>query len=152
MPAIIRLFPIALALLVSLGGCATMTPKFENPSISVRSIKLINSGGITPQFDVVLRVANPNKDVLPLKGMSYAINLSGNKVITGTANDLPTIKAYGETDITIQATMSLFAGLSLINKIMQENLSSIDYEFIAKLDIGRFYPDIHIKELGAIDL
>lgn len=144
----IRLLTVSLLLLMLPAGCATLSPGFEEPSLQVNSIRLKNSHSLAPEFEISLRVTNPNRDDLSIDGMTYTLNLAGNKVVSGAANDLPTIPGYGEAEVKIMATLSLLGGFKLLNDLMNEYQESVGYEIIVKLDVGKFYPRITIQREG----
>ena len=144
----IRLLTISLLLLMLPAGCATLSPGFEEPSLQVNSIRLKNSHSLAPEFEISLRVTNPNRDDLSIDGMTYTLNLAGNQVVSGAANDLPTIPGYGEAEVKIRVTLSLLGGFKLLNDLMNEYQESVGYEIIVKLDVGRFYPRITIQRDG----
>ena len=144
----IRLLTVSFLLLVLLGGCATLSPGFEEPTLQVNSIRLKNSNSLAPEFEISLQVTNPNRDDLSIDGMTYTLNLAGNKVVSGAANDLPTIPAYGEADVKIMATLSLLGGFKLLNDLMNQYQESVGYEIIVRLDVGKFYPRITIQREG----
>jgi LEA14-like dessication related protein len=144
----IRLLTVSFLLLGLLGGCATLSPGFEEPTLQVNSIRLKNSNNLAPEFEISLRVTNPNRDDLSIDGMTYTLNLAGNKVVSGAANDLPTIPAYGEADVKIMATLSLLGGFKLLNDLMNQYQESVGYEIIVRLDVGKFYPRITIQREG----
>lgn len=144
----IRLLTVSFLLLLLPGGCATLSPSFEEPTLQVNSIRLQNSNSLAPEFEISLRVTNPNRDALSIDGMTYTLNLAGNKVVSGAANDLPTIPGYGEAEVKIMATLSLLGGFKLLNDLMNEYQESVGYEIIVKLDVGKFYPRITIQREG----
>lgn len=133
-----------------ISACASLPSDFEEPAVSVTSFTPINSGGITPRFEIVLHVTNPNREPLELEGMSYTIYLEGNKVMSGVSNDLPIIEPYGETNVTLNATANLLGGFRLLTGIMNEQKETIDYEFKAKLDAGAFMPHINVVKKGTL--
>lgn len=145
-----RLFLIQVITILLLGACATMPQDFEQPSISVTSFIPTGATGISPQFEIVLHITNPNRNPLELQGISYTINLDGNKVMSGVANDLPVIEPYGEADVKLNARANLLGGFKLITGLMEEAKKHIDYEFKAKLDIGRFSPRIEVSKKGKL--
>ena len=148
MPIKVRLIFVFLLASVVLTACANLAPGFEEPLIEVTSIQLKNSGSLAPEFDIALRVSNPNRDALNIDGMTYTLYLAGNKVVSGVSNDLPTVPGYGAAEVKLLATLSLFGGLSLLNDLMNQYQESIDYELVTKLDVGRFYPKITVKQQG----
>jgi LEA14-like dessication related protein len=133
-----------------LNACVTTSSDFEQPSVSVISFTPVSSASISPQFEIVLHIINPNREPLALQGLSYSIYLDGNKVMSGVANDLPTIEPYGETDIELNAIADLLGGFQLITGLMNENKEHIEYEFSAKLDVGVFKPRIEVSKKGRL--
>jgi LEA14-like dessication related protein len=146
----IRLFFTLALTTLFLIACVTTSSDFEQPSVSVTSFTPISSASISPQFEIVLHIINPNREPLALEGLSYSISLDGNKVMSGVANDLPTIEPYGETDIKLNASADLLGGFQLITGLMNENKEHIDYEFNAKLDVGVFKPRIEVSKKGTL--
>jgi LEA14-like dessication related protein len=147
---LIRLFLIPAVCIMFLSACATTPTDFEQPSVSVTSFKSKPSNSVSPEFEIVLHITNPNRDSLELEGVSYTINLNDNKVISGVANDLPTIEPYGEADVTLYATADLFGGFQLLTGLMNTKNGQIEYEFNAKLDAGLFKPLIRVSKKGVL--
>ncbi len=143
-----------IAILLALGGCASLSPNYEEPTVSVQSFKPIASegGGGLPQFEIVLHVVNPNLDPLELAGVSYTISLDGNDVIKGVGNDLPVIEGYGDGTFTLTAGFDLMAGIRLFRSLTANEGEGLDYEFEAKLDPGAFRPKIRISDSGSFSL
>lgn len=144
----IRTFLVLLVCILSLTACVTVPTDFEEPVVSVISFSPGSSASISPQFDIVLHVTNPNRQALELDGMSYTIHLDGNKVMSGVSNDLPTIEPYGEALVKLNATVDLLGGFQLITGLMNESRDHIEYEFNARLDVGTFLPPIEINKSG----
>lgn len=148
MPTAVRVLSIIFLVPVLLAGCANLAPGFEEPSVEVISIKLKNTNSLSPDFDIALRVTNPNRDALSVEGMTYTLFLAQKKIVSGVAGDLPRIPAYGEAVVKLQASLDLFGSLSLLNDLMNTYRESVDYQLVAKLDLGRLYPTITITREG----
>lgn len=148
MSVAVRVLSIVIFVPLFLAGCANLTPGFEDPSVEVISIKLRNSNSLSPEFDIALRITNPNRDALSIDGMTYTLFLAQKKIVSGVASNLPRIPAYGEAVVNLQASLSLFGSLSLLNDLANEYRESVDYELVAKLDLGRFYPTMTITREG----
>ena len=140
---------INLLLLVA-PGCATVPADFKEPGVTVLSVtpRILNS--ITPEFDIVLRVSNPNRSALAIKGLSYTIDLADTEIVQGVASDLPKIAAYGEADVTLGAQADLIGGLNILSRILADPASPVDFEFNAEIDIGTFYPAIKVTKKGVV--
>lgn len=137
---------------VVLAGCAGLRPGFETPTVTVNSFRAVPSNGMVPDFEIGLRVVNPNPVKLELAGISYTISLAGNELIKGVASELPAVAAYGEGDVKLTASANMFAGARLISDLMRQNSNSVAYSFEAKLDLVGLAPTIRVRDSGDISL
>ncbi len=135
-----------------LAGCATLSPDFERPSVSVSSFRVLPSNSIVPKFEIGLHVINPNRIPLKLFGLSYEVELEGYRILTGVASELPIISAYGEGDLLLQATPDLFSTISLFTDLMKQPREKFQFKFSARLDVGKFLPKIRVEKSGEISL
>lgn len=140
------------AMLLLMAGCASLQKEFKQPSVSVNAIQALPSEGFAPQFEVDLHITNPNRFALALTGISYTISLEGHQIITGVANDLPEIAAYGEGEITLIATTDLFNSICLLTDLMRQPRDSFAYELVAELDLGGIYPNQYFSKKGELSL
>jgi LEA14-like dessication related protein len=146
------LLPLMLLLIIALPGCATLQSGYETPTVTVTSFRVVQADSPGLNFEVVLKVANPNPNSLNLRGVSYTISLEDRELITGVGNDLPTIDAYGEGLLTLTASMSMIETFQLLGDLMGSPRSSLRYELQTKLDIGALYPAIRVTDSGVIKL
>jgi LEA14-like dessication related protein len=137
-------------LAVWLSACATLQPDFETPTVQVVSVALLPLENLAPRFAVTLHVMNPNRSDLVLKGAAYTIKVEGQEIVSGVANDLPRIPAYGEENVTLNATLNWLEGLQLLDDLTRNPRQSIAYELNAKLDVGALIPAIRITEAGTL--
>ena len=134
--------------LIILTGCATMRSDYEEPTVSLTSFRALPSEGISPEFEVGLRILNPNPNDLEIVGIVYTISLEGQELIKGVGKDFPVVEGYSQEDVTLTAGVQLLSGIRLMSKLMQANTQSLNYEFNAKLDLAGMYPSIRISEGG----
>jgi len=107
---------------------------------------------MTPEFDILLRVTNPNRRALEIAGLSYEVRLAGSKVVDGVASELPRIEAYGEAEVMLRAHANLLGSLDLLARLMDDPGAPVDYEFTAEIDIGAFYPTVRVSRSGVVRL
>lgn len=143
---------IGALLLLATTGCATLQTDFEKPTVTVSTFRVLPSEGIAPRFEIGLRILNPNRDTLRLHGIAYSLALDGHKMITGVANDLPTIAGYDEGEVSLIAATSLLNSIRFFAERMNSGKNEIDYAITAKLDLGRMRPSIYVTEKGVIAL
>ena len=136
----------------SLAGCAQLSPGFETPTVNVTSFQVLPGQGVVPVFEIGLHVINPNRKALKLEGISYYIDLEGHRVLSGVANQLPVIEAYGEGDVVLQGQPDLFSTFNLFTDLLNQPRDRFKYDLIAYLDVGGLMPKIKVKKDGLISL
>jgi len=141
-----------LAGLLLLAGCAAWRPGYEQPQVNITSVSLAPAAaGQAPRFQIGVQVVNPNRSALPLRGMSYSLEVEGHRILSGANPDLPGVPAYGSADFVIEASPDLLGGARLLAELFASQRSSIGYTFKARLDVGRLLPLIVIEENGRFD-
>jgi len=145
-----RLPTLLLTLLVS--ACATLSPDYEEPTVTLSSFRALPSEGMVPGFEIGLRILNPNAQSLNLEGIVYTISLDGYELVKGVGKDFPVIEGYTEENVKLTASANLLAGMRFVSSMMQSHDGAFEYEFKAKLDLGGLYPSIRIRETGDINL
>ncbi|TNF91906.1 MAG: hypothetical protein EP297_14650 [Gammaproteobacteria bacterium] len=141
---------VAMTVLVS--ACSGLRPDYEKPTVTINSFRMLKTEGIAPRFEIGLHIINPNRSALKLRGISYTVHLEGHKVLTGVANELPVIDAYGEGDVLVNAGVDLFSAARLILDMIREKPDSFSYDLDAKLDPGGLQPNIHVRKQGKVRL
>lgn len=147
-----RLLALLLAMLL-LPGCASLMADRDPPAVSVENIRsLPSSEGGGPRFEIVLRVANPNKEALDIVGISYNIDILDHTLVTGVTNEVPRIDAYSEQTVTLEAGVNLFQLLRLLGDLGQAPSEALDYRFEAKIDFKGLVPTQRVTETGSLAL
>ena len=137
---------------MSLYACATLQQQLETPEVDIVSVVMGEQQGLTQMFDVTLAVSNPNGINLNLVGLNYTLALEGLDVIKGSANNIPTIPAYGEQNINIRLGIGLLEGLQFLNKLSQKNDANLNYALQLNLDTGLpIIGVIPISKKGVLD-
>lgn len=146
-------FLVIFGLTLLLTGCQQYMPSFETPGVEVTSIQMLPSNGLEQNFEVGLKVSNPNARALKLKGMSYSVTVEGFKLATGVTSNIPAIAAYESTTLKVPVSTSLMNGLRLVQSLLKSNRGDIAYLLEAKLDTGiAFMPKMTVVERGKIEL
>lgn len=141
-------FKFCVLFLFFLSGCAGMQTAYDSPTVSLTSFRFIPGESIVPQFEIGLRIINPNRDALKLDGLFYNITIDDNKILSGVANELPIVQGYGEEDILLEASVDVLGGAKLLQSLINGPKDSFQYGFNAKLDLGSLKPPLRISEQG----
>lgn len=133
-------------------SCAALDPDYEQPTVTLSSLRALPGESMVPDFEIGLRIINPNRQALRLEGVVYTIAIEGHELVKGVGRDFPVVEGYSEETITLTASANLLAGIRFIGDMMQASDESLEYEFEAKLDTGGIRPSLRVSERGAFDL
>ena len=141
------------AALFFLSGCASMNLDYEEPSVELISFKALPASGFEQNFEIGLKLTNPNNFDLPFNGISYQLSVAGEELAHGVASNIPTVKAYGESRFVVPISASLFGGFKVIKALMSSQGQDISYQLEAKLDIDiPFMPKLTVVQDGVVPL
>lgn len=122
-----------------LSGC-TSIQQLQDLEISLTKIEPVQPVGLSPRFNVHLLVANPNAQDLNIDGVSLQLNIADQKVLSGVSNQIPALKAYGETAVEIQTSISVFHILKILSVLNQQADGDIKYQLKTTIDPDGFIP------------
>ena len=143
---------VSIFLVVVLSSCALIGPAYEKPQMQLVTIQRLSSSGFDQRFRVGLNIINPNHSALRVSGMSYALTINGEKVLTGVSGKIPKIAAYSEARIDVEASTNMFSGLKLLASLLKTPQKAIHYELVAKLRMAWWPIPIKVVESGDMNL
>jgi len=97
---------IGIGLILVLAACAPIE-KAEPPSVSLADIKLLPGGLFEQNFQLELRVTNPNNFALPLEGMTFKLALNDRPFAQGVSSESVTVPRLGEARIPVVASTTM---------------------------------------------
>ena len=85
------------------------------------------------ELKVRMRVQNPNDRVLPVKGLSYELDVDGQEFAHGMSGDSFVVPALGEAefDMSVSANMA-----SVLIKLLNKGSNQIDYHITGKIALS----------------
>jgi len=98
-----------------LAGCAT-TPKMEPLDVTLSDITPGQMGILEQQFQVKLRVQNPNNFDVPLDGVACQIELNDKAFAKGVGQQSVTVPKFGEAVLDVNAVSSLSGVLAQLSQ------------------------------------
>ena len=148
---ITRIFiSIALTLLV---GCSVLAPKLDDPDVKLVGLRMLPAQGLQQRIAVDLLIANPNKQDLSIKGISYKIGIENISVLSGLTNQIPVLKSYEETPVTLEVSADLIQVLRLIEYFSHNDIGeNVHYNFSAVIDFNAWLPSMHVDKKGMLPL
>ncbi len=140
-----------LATVLLLTGCASAM-KWEAPKLSVASLKVQSADIFSQRLVVHMRVMNPNDRELPIKGITYRIEVNNAELAEGLTDTPFVVPAMGEAEFDVQVTANLATALS---QFMSRRGSSdtLDYRLIGSVALSSgFLRHIPFDERGSVKL
>jgi LEA14-like dessication related protein len=131
-------------------GCAAL-PKFEAPKLSVVALKLQSADLFSQRLQVRMRVMNPNSRELPVKGITYRIELNGAELGNGATNNAFVVPSMGEAEFDVQVTTNLAGALGKL--LSRRSQNSLDYRLVGEVALSSgFLRRIPFDERGSVRL
>lgn len=103
---------ILLALLTPLlFACSSLVPQLQTPSLSIVNVELLKSDLFEQRIKVRMRVQNPNERTLPIKGLSYVVDVAGKEFAHGVSAASFVVPAMGEAEFDMNVTANMASAL-----------------------------------------
>jgi len=108
-------------------------PKLEKPNLSVVSVQMLKSDLWHQELKLRMRVQNPNDRALPVKGLSYELDVDDQELAHGISGDSFVVPALGEAefDMSMSANMA-----SVLVKVLSQGGSPVDYRIRGKIALS----------------
>lgn len=133
-----------------LSGCALT--RLETPTLSIVSMQLQRADIFSQRLSLRMRVLNPNARELPIKGISYRVEINGAEVGQGLANSPFVVPAMGEAEFDVQMTANLAGALARL-LLRGNSQDSLEYRLAGDIALSSgFLRRIPFDERGRVRL
>jgi len=145
---ITRLAALLMPLLM-LGACSTL--ELEAPKLSVVSMKMQSADLFAQRALVRMRVQNPNARELPIKGISYRIEVNDAEFAQGLSDTPFVVPAMGEAEFDVQVTANLGSVLSQL--LSHRGADTLNYHLRGEVSLSSgFLRRVPFDERGSVKL
>jgi LEA14-like dessication related protein len=121
------------AMLALLSGCATMN--LEPPRLQVVDVSLLGGDLLQQQLRVRMRVHNPNDVALPIRGISYQVQLAGETFADGESERDFEVPALGETEFNVDVTAN--AAAAVLRLLGSRDRGNPEYRIMGKVRLAK---------------
>lgn len=83
----------------------------EQPTLSVVNVEFVKGGLLSQQLRVRMRVQNPNDRALPVRGITYEVELAGQSFAHGDSASEFMVPANGGTEFDVNVTANAASAL-----------------------------------------
>ncbi len=124
---------ILLLLGLALPGCSLFVPKLEKPELSVVSVHLLKSDLFHQELRMRMRVQNPNDRELPVRSITYQLDVDGQELAHGMSGDSFVVPALGEAefDMSVSANMA-----GMLIKLLGQSNNPVEYRLSGKVALS----------------
>lgn len=119
-------------------GCATTGITVEKPGVSLRNVELAEIDLDRQTFVLDFDVTNPNPFSLPIRSMSYGVELDGFRLASGETRGAFTVPANGDSHFEITVDVDLMRTAPQLMFIVRDGV----YREIPYALEGRFAIDV----------
>ena len=126
--------PLLVALL-ALCGCSLFVPKLEAPHLSVVGIELQKGSLWQQKLRVRMHVDNPNDRVLPIKGITYTLDVNGQEFAHGESAASFVVPPLGEAEFDMNMTANM-AG-TIISLLSHGSDANVEYHLAGRISLSQ---------------
>ena len=139
---------------LAFAGCSTLVPKLETPRLSIVNVELQESTMWEQRIKVRMHVQNPNDRALPIKGLSYSVDVAGDEFAHGVSAAGFTVPALGEAEFDMNVTANMASTLiKLLSRGSDSLGDQVDYRIRGKISLSEgWLRSIPFDEHGSFKL
>ncbi|MGH8496530.1 MAG: LEA type 2 family protein [Gammaproteobacteria bacterium] len=135
-----------------LSGCAAFGRPLEEPELTLAGVRLLDAGLARQRFGLVFDVRNPNSIALPIRRVSYTVELSGAEFASGETPQSFSVPANGEARFEIDVSTDLMASSRQALALLRTQ-DRLDYALEGRLEVNLpFVRDIPFARNGTVSL
>ncbi|MBD9416444.1 LEA type 2 family protein [Pseudomonas sp. PDM16] len=143
---------IFIGLQAGLTGCTSwFSGDFQDPEVHLVKVDVIKAKLLEQQFSLRFRVVNPNGFELPIRGLSYDIELNGIPLTEGESSEWINVPAHGRREFEVPVRTNLWRHLKGVVKALEDTDKPISYRLRGKVKTGvLFGRNVHLQRNGEI--
>ena len=126
--------PATLLAALLLGGCSVFLPRLQTPTLAVVNIQLGHSDLWQQHLQVRMSVHNPNDRELPIKGLSYSLDVNGEECAHGESGASFIVPARGDAEFDMNVTAN--AAAALLRMFARGNGPAAQYRIYGKVELS----------------
>lgn len=143
---------LLLALLCGIAGCSLLFSKPKPPEVFISSIH-IESLALAEQVLLFrLRLHNPNDYPVPIRELTYRVELNDQLFAEGGSAEAVTLPALGDSEIELRARVRSTQLLTQLSRMALRGQSSVRYRLNGRLTLTRGHLGVDFRQEGSLSL
>jgi LEA14-like dessication related protein len=137
---------------VLLAGCSGLVPRLEPPSLQVVGVDLLRSDLLQQELRLRMRVTNPNDRSLPVRSITYQVEVAGEHFAHGGSERNFEVPALGTTEFDVNVTANA-AGMVLRLLGGGQRLDAVEYRLVGRVQLASgLLRNIPFEQKGSLNL
>ena len=147
-----RMGTLAAVLFVAVAatGCAGLPPGAQAPSVTIADFGVGNAGLFEQQFNLKLRIQNPNPEEFRVDGMAFDLEINDLPFAKGVGNQVITVPRFGSEFMAVEAVSTLGSLLRQFGRMAQGDKAVFKYRIRGRLS-GAAGAQLPFDERGEFD-
>jgi LEA14-like dessication related protein len=142
---------VGVALGLALGGCASMLPKLEPPTLVITAVAIGGGNLQQQQIRLTFHATNPNNRAIPIRRIECNLELAGSPFAQGATDAAFTLPALGESDFDLNVTANLNTVLAALAGGFGHH--AVDYRVYGQVHLqGGLVRNIPFDQKGSVRL
>jgi LEA14-like dessication related protein len=108
-------------------GCAGLPPGAQAPTVTIAEFALDNAGLFEQQFNLKLRIQNPNPAEFRVDGIAFDLDVNDQPFAKGVGNQAVTVPRYGSGFMPVEAVSTLGGFIKQFRRIYQGEKVAFKY-------------------------
>ena len=126
---------LLLVLLLASISCAPLQYR-EAPRVSVADLRLTGVTIFEQNYLVLLRIQNPNRNGIPVSGLSFELELNGEHFASGVSNQQVTVPGLGSEIYAVNTTSNLLSIFRQLSAMQQGKSPTVTYRLQGKIHLA----------------
>jgi LEA14-like dessication related protein len=127
----------AAALLIALvSGCAGLPMGMQPPTVTIADFGVGNAGLFEQQFNLRLRIQNPNPDDFKVDGIAFDLEINGQHFAKGVGNQTVIVPRYGSGIMAVEAVSTLGGLIKQFGRLIEGSKTLFKYRIKGELSIA----------------
>ena len=132
-------------------ACASLGSYPETPRVSLVSIEPKEMTLFEQRFAVQLRILNPNAKAIPVRGLSYALEVNEREFAYGVSPQSIEIPAFGEALLEVEISSNLISVVRQLQRMGDETRNSLDYRLAGKINVANRLRSLSFDYAGQLN-
>ena len=133
--ALARLLAAAAVIVATFTGCAGVPPGMQPPTVTIADFGVGNAGLFEQQFNLRLRIQNPNPDDFRVDGIAFDLDVNGQPFAKGVGSQTVTVPRYGSGFMPVEAVSTLGGLLKQFGRVPDSDKAVFKYRIKGQLSI-----------------